>query len=392
MSKRGQGEGTWRQLPSGRWEYRFRVPGGEAGMTIRRSVTGDTKADARKRAEDIQRAAKQGVRKVAARKVPTLETWLEYWITEVLATSARRSNTRDQYETLLRAHVMGTPIARTKLTDLRPTKLHAAINSTRNTRSGQPLGVSSRRSLFYALTAAIQAAVDDGHLEHNPMDRVERPRRGRGGRSAEMRALTDDQVTALLANTADHRHDALVRAYLLTGMRRAELVALRWDDVDLHNRTITVRHQAGDDDDPTDTKTAAGERVLDIGDELADLLLEHGSNEVTRHTKHTNARTDLVFTNDDGGPIDLRALNRWYSPRAAAAGADTGLHALRHTAISRWLMANIPITVVAEWAGHASPETTLRLYGWAIPRATADYANRVQLISHPVSHLLPKTA
>ena len=105
-----------------------------------------------------------------------------------------------------------------------------------------------------------------------------------------------------------------------------------------------------------------------------------------------NARSDLVFTNKNGDAIGLRSFHRWYAPRAAAANADTGLHALRHTAISRWLMAGIPITVVAEWAGHSSPETTLRLYGWAIPRQTADYANRVQLRPHPGPHLVRTTA
>ncbi len=391
MSKRGQNEGSWRLRPAGTWEYRFRVPGGEAGTTIRRSVNAATKAEALKKAEEIKRAAKRGVRATATRKVPTLDAWLDYWLRDVLPTSGRRTATRRSYEGLLRSHIVGKPIGKVRLTDLRPTKLSNIINSTRK-ENGDDLSPSSRRSLHAALDVALTDAVSDALIEYNPLDRVKRPARGRGGRAAEMRALTDEQVTELLEHTADHRHDAVVRTYLLTGMRRAEVLGLRWSDVDLDARTITVRQQLDDDSEAADVKTAAGERTLDIGDELADLLLAHGTAETVRLSALGHSRSDLVFTNKNGDAIGLRSFHRWYAPRAAAANADTGLHALRHTAISRWLMAGIPITVVAEWAGHSSAETTLRLYGWAIPRQTADYANRVQLSPHPSPHLVRTTA
>ena len=356
-------------------------------MTIRRSVTGATKDEARKRAHEITRAAKRGVRQPAARKIPTLDSWVEYWLDDVLPSSNARTGTRDQYESLLRTHIVGKPIGRTKISDLMPSKIQTVISAARK-RDGSELSPSSRRSLHSALSGALEQAVRDGILEDNPMRRVERAKRGKGGRAAKMRAFDIDQIEKLLEQTADHRHDALVRTALLTGMRRGELIGLRWTDFDLDGRAITVEGQL-DGDDHAETKTDAGERSIDIGDELADLLVAHGAAEMSRLSRLDSARSDLVFTDRFGQALDSRAISRWYAQRASLAMiGDTGLHALRHTAISRWLMAGIPISVVASWAGHSSPEITLRLYAWALPSQTADYANRVGLISHPVSHPL----
>ena len=387
MSKRGQNEGSWRQLPSGRWEYRFRVPG-EHGSKIRRSVTGLTKEEARKRATEIERAAKKGIRQPAARSIPTLDAWLTEWIDEILPATKRKQATRDQYSTLLRSHIIGKPIGRTKINDLRASKIETAIAAATK-RTGEPLSTSSRRSLHAALSAAFEQAVKDRILEDNPMRRVDRASSGSGGRSSKIRALTDEQIDTLLEVTADHRHDTLVRVGLLTGMRRGELIGLRWADIDLDARTITVDQQiSAADKDAADLKTAAGARSIDIGDELADLLVTHGAAEMSRLSRLNTARSDLVFTDRSGQALDPRAISRWYSQRAQHAQLeDTGLHALRHTAISRWLLAGIPISVVSSWAGHASPDITLRIYAWALPTQTADYANRVR-ISHPVSHPL----
>ena len=391
MSKRGQSEGSWRQRASGHWEYRFRTPGGESGSTIRHSVVGATKEEARRRADVIKRAAKKGVRQPSRRSTPTLDAQIEYWLTDVLPSTNARPATRDQYESLLRSHIVGKPIGKIKICDLIPSRIQTEIAAARK-RDGSELSASSRRSLHSALSGALEQAVRDQIIEDNPMSRVERAKRGKGGRSSKIRALNGDQVSALLEETGGHRHDTLVRVGLLTGMRRSELIGLRWTDIDLDGRTITVEGQL-DGEDLADTKTEAGERTIDIGDELAGILVDHGAAEMARLSRLDSARSDLVFTNKDGRALDRRSISRWYAQRASRAMiGDNGLHALRHTAISRWLMAGIPISVVASWAGHSSPEITLRLYAWALPSQTADYANRVSIVPQIVPHPLSMSA
>lgn len=389
MSKRGQGEGSWRQLPSGSWEYRFSYKN-EHGWSQRGSVTGATKDDARTRAAAVIRDAKNGRKRVAASKVPTLGSWIETWISTVLPHSGRAANTRNQYDGLLRVHVASKPISRVRITDLRPSALQEAVGASVKV-DGTPLAHSSRRSLHAALKACLDTAVDDGLIADNPMLKVKRPRNPKPGRQAEIRALTYDHTDALLASAGSHRNAALIRVGLLTGMRRGELIALTWDAVGLDTGTLRVREQVtGDDADPADVKTSAGDRIIPIGDELRTVLVDHGLDQQIRHSRLTNPRSDLVFTDRFGQQLDPRSLSRWYAATADdAAVEETGLHALRHTAISRWIAAGIPITVVARWAGHADPSVTLRVYAWALPVNEDEYANRVTLAGGSSHHSSP---
>lgn len=380
MSKRGQNEGSWRLLPSGSWELRFSYRN-ENGWSQRGSVTGRTKDDARARRDDVLRAVKEGRKVVKASKVPTLASWIDSWLVDVLPHSGRAANTRRMYQSILTNHAKSTPLGRQRLTDLRPSQLQALVGSA-------TVGHSTKRNLFAALTACLQTAVDDGLLADNPMRKAKRPKNPSPGRQAEARALTPDQVTAILDQVDGHRYAVLVRVALLTGMRRGELIGLTWDAVGFDTGTMRVRQQVtGDADDPVDVKTTAGDRVIPMSDELRALLVQHGVDEQIRHTRLTNPRTDLVFTNRHGQQVDTHALSRWYRFAARDAGLDeTGLHALRHTTISRWIAAGIPITVVARWAGHADPSITLRVYAWALPLDEADYANRGTLTVGESSH------
>lgn len=125
------------------------------------------------------------------------------------------------------------------------------------------------------------------------------------------------------------------------------------------------------------------------------MLVQHGIDEQIRHERLNDPSRDRVFTNRSGHQIDIDALSRWYRKEARKAKIrETGLHALRHTVISRWVAAGIPITTVAAWAGHADPSITLRIYAWALPHDSADYANRVTLTASapvPLSHHLSPT-
>jgi integrase len=378
-AKRGQNEGTWRTLPSGSWELRFSYKD-ENGWSRRGSVSAPTKDEARTRRDDVLKAVKDGRRVVRAAKVPTLSAWIDSWLVDVLPHSGRAANTRKMYASLLSTHVQGTALAKHRLADLRPSQLQALVGTTTK-HDGAALGHSSRRNLFAALVAVLDTALDDGLIADNPMRKAKRPKNPNPGRQAEARALTDTQVTAILRSVDDHRHGILVRVALLTGMRRGELIGLTWDAIGFDTGTLRVRQQVtGDDADPTDVKTAAGDRVIPMSDELRALLVTHGLDQQVRHARLTDPRTDLVFTDRFGQQVDPRALSRWYALRVADTGVDeTGLHALRHTAISRWIAAGIPITVVARWAGHADPSITLRVYAWALPLDEADYANRVTL-------------
>lgn len=374
--KRGQGEGTWRNR-NGRWEYRFRVMDPATGFTRQRSVSGDTKDECRARAKDVTvKARKAGTARRIVDTI-TLGEWAEHWRTTVLPTSDRRTSTRANYDSMIRTHITGTPLARTRLRDLTGLAIETHI-------AKRSLAVASKRNLHACIAALLADAVRDRRIADNPIRDAKRPRRAPAKRSTQARALTDAQVTAVLTAATGHPLHALLVTALHTGMRRGELAGLRWSDVDLAAGTIHVRQQVtvlgGDDDE---LKTVHGDRVIPMTATLRDVLVDHGLAEQARLATRTRPRTDLVFTGRTGQVLDLRAVSRWYAylvdrinhPTHAADAPipatvtidDQGLHALRHTFASRALAAGIPITDVSEWLGHADPSITLAIYSWALP-------------------------
>jgi integrase len=384
-TKANPGDGSWRRAESGKWELRIRYTDDD-GNSRAKSFTGATMSDCRKRRNDFERALRAGVKPVT--KVPTLAEWANAWARDVLPHVGLATNTQRQYDALLRCHVTGTPTARKRLTDLRPTELQSLVGNA-------PIGHASRRSLYAVLAKTLDAAVDDRLIESNPMRRAKRPRNTNGGRTAEGKALTDAEVLDLLTDAArSHRYAAVVPVALLTGMRRGELVGLTWDAVGFDTRTLRVRQQVtGVDNGPTKVKTTAGDRIIPMSDELVAVLAAHFELERTRLATLPAARPEYVFTNSDGGLIDPHNLSSWYRGVAQRAGLRAhGLHALRHTAVSRWIRAGVPVTHVTKWAGHGDPATTLKLYAWAIPGDEGHYANLVTLNpSHTASHTGPRT-
>lgn len=374
-AKRGQGEGTWRQR-NGRWEYRFSVTDPTTGFGRQRSVTGATKEECRARADKVTKDARKAGTSARIVDTMTLGEWAARWLADVLPTSDRRASTRSNYDSMIRNHIVGTPIARTKLRDLTGLAIETHI-------AKRTLGPASKRNLHACLAAVLADAVRDRRIVDNPMRDAKRPRKPASKRSTAAKALSDADVRIVTAAVAGQRLAPLVTVALHTGMRRGELAGLRWVDVDLDAGTIHVRQQAtayGDDDE---LKTINADRIIPLTAPARDALIGHGLDEQARLARCTDPRTDLVFTGRTGQGLDLRALSRWYSgvihdinhPKdgngdpvePAQTVTEQGLHSLRHTFASRALAAGIAITDVSAWLGHADPAITLSIYSWALP-------------------------
>lgn len=374
-AKRGQGEGTWRQR-NGRWEYRFRVADPTTGFSRQRSVSGDTKEQCRLAADKVVKDARKAGTSARIVDTMTLGDWAARWLKDVLPTSDRRASTRSNYDSMIRNHIIGTPIARMKLRDVTGLAIETHI-------AKRQLGPASKRNLHACLAAVLADAVRDRRLADNPIREAKRPRKPASNRSTAAKALSDVDVKAITGAVAGHRLAPLVTVALHTGMRRGELCGLRWADVDLEAGTIHVRQQAtayGDDDD---LKTINADRVIPLTDIARDALIGHGLDEQARLARCTSPRTDLVFTGKTGQALDLRAVSRWYSgvidginhPKddngdpiePTVTVTEKGLHSLRHTFASRALAAGIAITDVCAWLGHADPSITLSIYSWALP-------------------------
>ena len=241
---------------------------------------------------------------------------------------------------------------------------------------------------FYrVLNTAMKDAVRWGYLASNPLLRVSPPRRRHG--EVQVMALEEQGAVARLLDeecapgSGFVRRNGVLNAYMnrvlfhlvaATGMRRGEAGALRFDDVNDQEKTISLRRSVSTKDGRPfvkSPKTQRSLRVVDVDEVLLGSIAEYAQ-VMAEHRELLGPawnREGWLFVSRTGDLLAPRALNSRFSgmlERAGLGDRDYGLHTLRHTHISQLLMRNVPPLVVSRRAGHASVATTMNLYGHLI--------------------------
>jgi integrase len=220
------------------------------------------------------------------------------------------------------------------------------------------------------LHKALKQAVRWGYMTKNPADDVDAPR----VHTEEVHPLTRDEARRFLKVIRGDRLEALYVLALHTGLRQGELLALRWEDVDIEEKTLIVRRTITKDGGKLligSTKTAKGRRTVKLTRDAAEALREH----LTRQLEEIDGLGDyyqpggLVFATMKGtllNPSNLR--KRSFAPLLVRAGLPhMTFHQLRHTAATILLLKNVNPKIVSEMLGHASIAITLDTYSHVLP-------------------------
>jgi integrase len=184
----------------------------------------------------------------------------------------------------------------------------------------------------------------------------------------EMRILTPQQVTALPALLDGHEFGPPALVALFTGLRRGEILALRWGSVDLRDKIIRVREsleetKAGLRFKPP--KSKAGTRDVRLPAIVSDILEAQRKRLLERRLALGQGRlsdTDLVFPAWDGSPQAPDSFGSAWGKLAKGLGLDVSFHGLRHTHASQLIDAGVDVVTIAKRLGHASPAITLNVY------------------------------
>lgn len=362
--KNANGRGTIRRRANGSWELRETLV--VEGSRRQVSVSGRTQSEARERMRLMSERSHQG--QPLRDTSQTVDQWYETWSTGPLSDSDRRPATRDQYTSLLVTHVLPR-IGATRLSDVHTDSIRAVLRQARNSRSGKPLGASSKRSLFAALNAMFADAVEFGLLATNPVELVVRPKQPR----SKPRALPPARVTELLAESAQHPWHAVVALACFAGLRRGEILGLQWRDVDFEAGTIEVVGNLTRTSEGLcrgDPKSEAGFRTVPMVNPLQSILRDRrrSQQEDRLHNPRPWPDNDLVMTQPDGHPIDPRTVSRWYEKLARDIGLDDhGLHALRHSAATMQLASRTASIVdIAKQMGWSNPQMLTEVYADAV--------------------------
>ena len=233
--------------------------------------------------------------------------------------------------------------------------LHAGLSAA---------GVSTAlaRRVHATLSSALTTAVDEGLIGHNPAARMRLPRADR----YQAGVWSAGQAARFLAHTRSDDLAALWRLGLVCGLRRGELLGLRWRDIDFAAGTLTVRS----------TRVAVGAQVVEGPPKTARSRRVLPVDRLTEHALYTRRKTQAalaaeqgrlpsgyVFTDAHGAPLSPGWVSRRFADLVAAAGLPTiRLHDLRHTSATLGLAAGESLKQVSQRLGHSSIVVTADTY------------------------------
>jgi integrase len=355
--KRGNSEGSIRKRADGRWEARVMMPDGK-----RKSFYGETRQEVARLLTQALRDREQGVTALNDRQ--TVAQYLTFWLEQVKHQIDGSSYIRYEVEVRLRLIPEFGKVLLSKLTAQQVQAVYARMLD-------EGMSAGGVRYMHMVLHRALDAALRLGLVYRNVTEMVNIPRLLR----REIAPLTSEQVHTFLEAAGGHRLEALFVLALATGMRRGELLALTWADVDLESAQLQVRsalQQTPEGLIIAQPKTKRSRRTIALAPTVVEALRRHREAQEEERKRVGEAWTDLglAFPNTVGRCFEPRSMvYRYFKPLVRVAGlpGTTRFHDLRHTAATLLLMAGVNVKVVSEMLGHASITITLDIYGHVLP-------------------------
>lgn len=351
---------------AGTWYYHvdINMPGAPRRQLLKGGFA--TKADATAAMVSMQAELASGTR-VEPSKM-TLGQYLDRWIEEVRV----RATTRKSYRGAIAKLRPLIGDVRLQLLD------RAMVRGAYDKLSSTPVGgrLPARKTIHnvhLALSAALAAAVDERLIKANAAHGAHKF--SRENDQTEMRYWSATELRKFFL-TLSGQDLALYRLLAYTGMRRGEVLGLRWEDVDLGAARLSVRQQLTRIEQADGyvwgfgpPKTRAARRTIDLDPATVAVLRSHRDRQAEARRAMLEAYTgDLVVAGGDGRHLDPDVVSQNFAKLVTAAEVPAiRLHDLRHTHATLLLKAGQPVKVVSERLGHAKVSTTMDLYQHVIP-------------------------
>ncbi len=289
----------------------------------------------------------------------TLKQYLEIWLEEVSKPAIRLSS-YVKYRKLINGYIIPA-LGHVQLQKLTPRQVQHLYNQ----KLSDGLAPKTINSIHGVLHRALDNAVKWNYVSRNICDLVSPPRMVR----SEIRPLTLEQAHKLLEVVRGDRLEVLLTLALTTGMRRGELLALRWSDIDFKSGSLNV-HRTVDflakyGYIETEPKTAAGRRKITLPQFVIEMLLLHREQQLEVKVKlgDTWEERNLVFTGLQGGYLNPRYLIKLLNKLVSNAGLPhMRFHDLRHSAATLLLSMGVNPKVIQEILGHSHISMTLGTY------------------------------
>lgn len=359
MKRRGQGEGSIRERANGRWEARYRAADGRP-----RSIYAATRREAVERLRTALGEREQGIRPPDTRLTVAafLDDWLEAQRQRI------RPRTHESYTAAVRLYIVpsigNVPIAR-----LQPEHVARMVSDLTARGSLSPTTV---RYAYSVIRTALGQAMRQGKVVRNVATLTDPPRK----HGQELHPLTREQVRTLLDGIRGDALEALYVTALGTGLRQGELLALRWQDIDLEAGTLTVRHSLQRfTRELAEPKTDRSRRTLHLPPRVTAALAAH------RERQAVVPMSGLVFATAAGDPLHSVNVTRSLQRTLRRLGLPhRRFHDLRHTFATLAIEAGEDIATVSRALGHSSVAITADTYMHVTPAMRDRLAQRMEAV------------
>ncbi|MEU4390311.1 tyrosine-type recombinase/integrase [Kribbella sp. NPDC023855] len=356
------------------------------GTTARKEVSSKDRDVVVQKLRKLQTDSDQGIPAEATNW--QVEAFLRYWL-EHIVKPAKKPKTYQGYELVARVHLI-PDIGKKKLHKLTGADVRLFMKRLRNTCLCCKHGYDARRGdkarccavgqccerhpsdrlveqVHAVLRNALQAAVREEVLQRNVAKLVQ----VQGAQYDVNRGATEEQARLLLKAAKPTRLYALYVMALYMGLRRGELLGLKWADIDQVEKTLEVRRTLQRVDGALQAvtpKTKKSKRTVPLIKVCLEALASH-KRQQAKERLLAGAKwvdTGYVFTTEIGTPIEPDNLRRtWYPIRSAAGLGEMRFHDLRHSCVTLLLRLKVPPHIVQAIVGHADVQVTMAVYAHA---------------------------
>ena len=328
-----------------------------------------TKKEAEKRLAELLHQIDTGTYMKPAKT--TLAEFLQRWLMDYVWPNLA-PRTAEGYDSIIRQHLI-PGIGAIPLIKLNPEQLQRYYSEKLANGRCDGQGALGRTTVSHhhtCLHRALSMALKWGLISRNPADAVTPPRPQR----PEIQTMNENEVQTFLKTAKETPYHALFYLALFTGMRRSELLALRWRDVNLDMCEVSVTRSLHLLRDGTITiqqpKTARAHRQVALPPSATLMLKEYKEQQALEYSMLGVSLKDngLVFSHHDGRPLLPNSVSHaWVKIVKRAGLKHFRMHDARHTHASLLLKQNVHPKVVQERLGHATISTTLDLYSHVAP-------------------------
>ena len=368
--RRSNGEGNIRKRKDGRWEGRYTAGiNPENGKQIFKNVLGKTQAEVK---EKLKKALADSQKLDLTKQGKyTVGTWMDAWFENVAKIKVRPSSHqtyRGYIDNHIKPNIGNIPLE--KLTTMELQKLYRKLLTSgrveRVEAKEQPKGLSAKtvRNINQVISSAMDLAVAQKIILENPTRACSLPR----VEHKEMQTISAEQLQAFLEEAKRSGVYEMYYIELSTGLRRGELLGLKWEDIGMKQGVIRVRRQISRIDGKiveAPLKTKNSYRTVTISPQAVEVL------------KAQKEKTDdeYVFPSPNGGPISPDSVNNMLHRVLDRAGIPrVRFHDMRHTFATLALQNGVDIKTVSGMLGHFSAGFTLDTYAHVTTAAQKEAA------------------